>query len=76
MFGVANKIGSSSKIDVIETEGGSCLPTLVVVSVSAIVLTFTEVDSKSKTTKLVRTHLSSATSISKAFNLSKRASLS
>ena len=69
------KVSSSSAFDVIVTETGSCLPTQVVVSVSTIVSFFTQIDSKSKAAKLVKSNLSCVNSISKSINLSERVSL-
>ena len=50
------KVGSPSKLAVLEIEIGSCLPNYVLVSVSAVLLLFRQIDLKSKTAKLVKCH--------------------
>ena len=69
------KIGLSSKLDEIDTEMGSCLPTHVVRLFSAELFSATQRDSKSKTARLSKRRMFSGTNISNWESFSNTVSL-
>ena len=68
------KIGSSTRFEEMDTNIGTCLPIQIVVFVSLKVSFGTQIDSKSKIAKLLKSFCSLVHLIPKESSLSKRVS--
>ena len=69
------KMGSGLRFAEIETDIGTCFPIYFVIAVSLYVSSLTQIDSKSKTAKILNNFRSSLYGVLRESNFSKRVSL-